>query len=92
MRMAGVKFSSVLFLVFILAVMGWVMQKSLLGQTLEAVRAVLGRPPGRLRANRWRMRIGIGQVTVLPSLEQQLSADDQGRSRSSAPPRPSKGS
>lgn len=71
MRMVGVKFSSVLFLVIILSVMSWFMQ-SLLGQT--PVHATTTSAPDTVG----KVRLGIGGVRVLPSLEQQLKAADQG--------------
>ena len=71
MRMAGVKVSSMLFLVVILSVMGWFLQ-SLLGQT--PINATTTSVPDTLS----KVRLGVGGVRVLPALEQQLKAADQG--------------
>ena len=77
--MVGVKFSSVLFLVLILSVMGWFMQ-SLLGQdaTQAAATNVTTNTAGEAAEATGKMRLGIGAVRVLPGLEQKLKASDQG--------------
>lgn len=72
MRMSGVRFPSLLFLVVVLAVMGLFLGE-LLGQTAPAtVRA------DRAEVQGGKVRLGIGAVKVLPSLQVALDRSDQG--------------